>query len=87
MRDVNYIMITSDQIRAARGLIRWSARQLAEKAGLSLPTIQRIEAADGIPPTSAKPLDAIQRALEAAGIAFVPENGGGPGVRFRKSGR
>jgi transcriptional regulator with XRE-family HTH domain len=80
-------MITSDQIRAARGLIRWSARQLAEKAGLSLPTIQRIEAADGIPPTSAKTLDAIQRTLEAAGIAFIPANGGGAGVRLRKSSR
>jgi transcriptional regulator with XRE-family HTH domain len=77
-------MITASQIRAARALVRWSARELGEKAGLSLPTIQRIEAAEGVPSTSAKSLDAIQRALEAAGVAFIAENGGGPGVRLRE---
>jgi hypothetical protein len=82
--DAFYIMLTSDQIRAARALVRWSARELAEKASLSLPTIQRIEVATGIPSTSAKTLDAIERALAAAGVEFIDENGGGPGVRLRK---
>ena len=77
-------MLISEQIRAARGLVRWSARELAEKAGLSLPTIQRIEASDGIPSTSAKTLHAIQHALESAGVVFIAGNGGGPGVRLRK---
>jgi len=79
-------MLTSDQIRAARALVRWSARELAERAGVSLPTIQRIEAADGLPSTSVKTLDAIRRALEEAGVEFTPgsDDNGGPGVRLKK---
>ena len=74
------------QIRAARALVRWSARELAERAGVSLPTIQRIEAADGLPSTSVKTLDAIRRALEEAGVEFTPgrDDNGGPGVRLKQ---
>lgn len=75
-------MMTSDQIRAARALVRWSARVLAERAGLSLPTIQRLEAADGVPSTSVQTLMAIKDALEKAGVEFT--NGDTPGVRLRK---
>jgi len=82
--DANCIMITGPQIRAARGLLRWSARELAEKSGVSLPTIQRMESAEGVPSASAKSVDAIQRAMERAGVEFIPENGGGDGVRFRE---
>ena len=64
-------MMTSDQIRAARALVRWSARELAEKADLSLPTIQRLEAAEGIPSTSVKTLMSIKAALEKAGVEFT----------------
>lgn len=78
-------MITAEQIRAARALLRWSARELGEKSGISLPTIQRIEVSSGVPSASARTLDALQRALEAAGVEFLPEeNGSGPGVRLRK---
>jgi len=77
-------MLTSDQIRAARALLRWSARELAEKAEISLPTVQRLEAAEGIPSTSVKTLMAVQAALEAAGVEFT--NGDAPGVRLRKRG-
>jgi len=78
-------MLTSDQIRAARALVRWSARELAERAGVSLPTIQRIEAADGLPSTSVKTLDAVRRALEEAGVEFTPDTSDGePGVRLKK---
>jgi DNA-binding transcriptional regulator YiaG len=76
-------MITGSQIRAARGILRWSAEVLAKRAAVGVQTIKRMEAVDDIPPGRAKTLGDIQRALEAAGIEFIPENGGGPGVRLR----
>jgi transcriptional regulator with XRE-family HTH domain len=75
-------MLTSDQIRAARALVRWSARELAEKADLSLPTIQRLEAAEGVPSTSVQTLIAIKAALEKMGVEFT--DGEAPGVRLKK---
>ena len=78
-------MITSEQIRAARALLRWSAEELAKASGVGHSTIRRIEAADGVPAATAKNLLAIQRALETAGVLFIPENGGGPGVRLRRT--
>ncbi|NBC34615.1 MAG: transcriptional regulator [Alphaproteobacteria bacterium] len=77
-------MITAGQIRAGRALLRWSARELAERAQISLPTVQRMEKAEGVPGGSTRTLAAVQAALEGAGIDFLPENGGGPGVRLRK---
>lgn len=77
-------MITSDQIRAARALVRWSAEELAGHSGVGHSTIRRMEAADGVPAASARNLAAIQKALEAAGVIFIDENGQGPGVRLRK---
>jgi transcriptional regulator with XRE-family HTH domain len=77
-------MLTADQIRAARALVRWSAQELAEKAGIGISTVQRMENADGVPSASGKNLAAIQSALESAGIVFIPANGGGPGVRLKK---
>ncbi|MBI0538982.1 XRE family transcriptional regulator [Roseomonas sp. KE2513] len=77
-------MLTSDQIRAARALVRWSAEDLARESGVGLSTVRRIEAADGVPSASAKNLASLQRSLETAGVIFVPENGDGPGVRLRK---
>jgi len=62
-------------------LVRWSARELAERARLSLPTIQRLEAADGIPSTSLKTMLLIKGALESAGVEFT--NGDSPGVRMK----
>lgn len=76
-------MLTSDQIRAARALVRWSAEDLARESGVGLSTIRRIEAAEGVPSASARNLAALQTALEAAGVAFIPRNGGGVGVRMR----
>ena len=77
-------MLSSSQIRAARALLRWSAKKLSEESGVSHPTIQRMEASDGVPGGLAKNLDAIQRTLEKAGIEFIDENGGGAGVRLAK---
>jgi transcriptional regulator with XRE-family HTH domain len=77
-----YVMLTSNQIRAARALLRWSAQKLADQAGLGISTIQRMEATSGVPSASARNLDTVQRSLEAAGVVFIDENGGGPGVRL-----
>ena len=77
-------MLTADQIRAARALVRWSAQELAQKAGIGISTVQRMENAEGVPSASGKNLAAIQCALESAGVVFIPENGGGPGVRLKK---
>jgi hypothetical protein len=76
--------LTSAQIRASRGLLRWSAGELAREAALGLATIKRAEAADyETAMTTANDL-AVRRTLEAAGVEFIDENGGGPGVRLRK---
>jgi len=76
--------LSSAQIRASRGLLRWSAEDLAREAALGLATIKRAEAADyETSMTTANDL-AVRRALEAAGVEFIDENGGGPGVRLRK---
>jgi hypothetical protein len=77
--------LTSAQIRASRGLLRWSAEDLAREAALGLATIKRAEGAESeTSMTTANDL-AVRRALEAAGVEFIDENGGGPGVRLRKS--
>lgn len=76
--------LTSAQIRAARSLIRWTAEDLAAASALSVATIRRAELKDSETSlTTANDL-AIRRALEAAGVDFIDENGGGPGVRLRK---
>ncbi len=77
-------MITAEQIRGARAMLRWSAKRLAEEAGLSWPTIQRMEAATGVPGGLSRNLELIQRTLETAGVIFIDGNDEGPGVRLRK---
>ena len=78
-------MLTGGQIRAARAFLRWSATVLSEHSGVSHPTIQRMEKAEGVPHSNVYTLAAVQETLENAGIEFIPENdGGGAGVRFRK---
>ena len=76
-------MMTVEQLRAARSLLGWSQSELAAKAGLSLPTVKRLEGGFG-PRVSGDAQAKLQRAIEAAGIEFIDENGGGLGVRFRK---
>jgi hypothetical protein len=75
--------LTSAQIRAARALLRWSAVELAREAALGLATIRRAEIAEvETSMTTANDL-AVRRVLEAAGVEFIDENGGGSGVRLR----
>jgi predicted transcriptional regulator len=78
-------MITSEQIRGARAMLRIEQSDLAARARVSLETIKRIERKPGPISALAGTLDAIQRALESAGVIFVEENGEGPGVRLRKA--
>src|ERR1700693_6034348 len=77
--------LTSAQIRAARALIRWTAEDLARESALSVATIRRAELTDSETLMTAANDLAVRHALEAAGIEFIDENGGGPGVRLRKS--
>ncbi len=79
----NVGMLTIEQIRAARGLLGWSQSELADRAGLSLPTVKRVEGDRG-PRVSDLARTKLRRALESAGVEFIDENGGGPGVRLRK---
>jgi transcriptional regulator with XRE-family HTH domain len=75
--------ITGAQIRAARALLRWSAKELAEAASVGVATVSRAEISEGRPPLTVANLNAIRLAFENAGIAFIQTNGGGVGVRFK----
>jgi transcriptional regulator with XRE-family HTH domain len=75
-------MISPPQSRAARGLLEWSQEELASQANLGLSTIRDFEKGATMP--VANNLSAMRHALEAGGIQFIAENGGGPGVRLAK---
>jgi transcriptional regulator with XRE-family HTH domain len=76
--------LTSFQIRAARALVKWSADDLARHSNVSLRTIRRAELAERDPTMTIPNNLAIRRAFEVAGVEFIDENGGGPGVRLHK---
>jgi hypothetical protein len=65
-------------------LIRWSALDLAKSSKVGVATIRRVEVVDGEIPVTLANEAALRQALEAAGVEFIDENGGGPGVRLRK---
>lgn len=73
-------MITSDQIRAARALLRWSSADLAERSGIGSATIKRMESMSGIPSGHVRTLLALKSALEAAGVEFLGTPDNAPGV-------
>ena len=75
-------MVTAAQCRAARGLVEMSQSELAVEAKVGESTVRNFEAGRSIPMTNN--LDAIRNALEKAGVEFIPENGGGAGVRMAK---
>jgi transcriptional regulator with XRE-family HTH domain len=72
------------QIRAARALLRWSGADLVRESGVSHATIHRAEAVNGKTTMTFANASAIRRALEAAGVELLDENGGGPGARLRQ---
>jgi hypothetical protein len=76
--------LTSGQIRAGRALIRWTAEDLARVSALAVTTIRRAELTENQTSLTAANDLAIRRALESAGVEFIDENGGGPGVRLRE---
>lgn len=76
--------LTSAQIRAARALLRWSAQDLAKESSVGVATIRRAESMESETSLTAANNHALRRSLEAAGVEFIDENGGGPGVRLRK---
>src|SRR5665213_3274937 len=79
--------LTGDQVRAARALLRWSAEDLSRRSSVSLRTIRRAELAERHTTMTTANNLAVRRALESAGVEFIDENGGGPGVRLRKGQR
>jgi transcriptional regulator with XRE-family HTH domain len=80
-------MITAAQLRAARALLGFDQRELAQRSGLSLPTIQRMEASDGVVRGNVDSLMKLVDALAASGIELIGEGaasgGGGRGVRLK----
>lgn len=81
-------MITAAQLRAARALLGIDQRKLAELSGLSLPTIQRMEASDGVIRGHVDSLMKLVAALDAGGIELISDHdtssGGGRGVRLKR---
>jgi transcriptional regulator with XRE-family HTH domain len=75
-------LITSEQIRAARQLIRVTADDLASKSGVGVATIRRFELMAGVPSGNARSVEAIQAALEGMGVEFIGTPEDRPGVRL-----
>ena len=77
-------MLTAEHVRAARALLGWGQRELAQAAGLSVPTIKRVEASQDVIQANYATVLAIQTALESAGIEFVHATDGRVGVTLKK---
>lgn len=75
-------MITSEQIRAARQMLRITADDLATMSGVGVATIRRFELMFGVPSGNARSLESIQLALESSGIEFIGTPDDRPGVRL-----
>ena len=76
------VQVTPIQVKRARVAVGWGVRELADAAAVSPNTITRLERGEHL---HDRTIAAIRAALEQAGVEFIPENGGGPGVRLRKS--
>ncbi len=77
-------MITSDQIRAARALLKWSGKDLAENSGVGFSTIMKMESEPGVPNSNFKTFEAIKIAFEKAGVEFTGSPDSQAGVRWKK---
>jgi len=76
-------MITSAQIRGARGLLNWSRKDLAKHSGISFASMMRLESFEGVPASNFKTLEAIKNAFEEEGIEFIGTPEQGAGVRWK----
>lgn len=89
-KDHYYLMgseyLTGRQIAAARALLGLVQSELATAANISVPTLKRMEASDGEASGYKNNIAAVKAALEERGVVFIPENGGGAGVRLRAPG-
>ncbi|MGX4804845.1 helix-turn-helix domain-containing protein [Bradyrhizobium guangdongense] len=81
---LSILKVSIRQIKAARALLNWSQDDLATHSGVSLPTIKRLESSDGSVGGRVETREAIIAALQKGGIVFIPENGGGAGLRLAK---
>jgi predicted transcriptional regulator len=80
---MSILKVSIRQLKAARALLGWSQQDLALSAKVSEPTVKRLEASEGPIGGRAETIDKLLFALENAGIEFITENGGGPGVRLK----
>jgi len=80
-------MLSAEQLRAARALLKLDQKTVADKAGVSVETIKRLENTEGDLAVRLDTLTKIKEALEGAGVEFIPENGGGAGVRRSQRGK
>ena len=79
--DLDGVPVKAVQIKMARAALGWGVRDLAEKAGVTANTVTRIENGGDAKQST---IDAMRQAMEIGGVEFIPENGGGAGVRLRK---
>ena len=80
---MSILKVSIRQVKAARALLGWSQDDLAGAAGVSIPTIKRLEATDGLLGGRAETSAKILNTLQSAGVEFLAENEGGMGVRLR----
>ena len=76
-------MITSDQIRAARAILKWSGKLLSEKSGVGFSTLMRLESERLVPNAHVRTLESIKKAFEEAGVEFIGTPEKGAGVRWK----
>jgi transcriptional regulator with XRE-family HTH domain len=77
-------MLTGEQLRAARAMLKMEQGELAELSEVSTETIKRLERMDGPLNAQAMTLNSLQKTLEGEGVIFLPENGNLPGVKLRR---
>ncbi len=77
-------MLSGEQIRAARGLLDISSKDLSKLSGVGWATIRRFENADGVPPSRAGTLQRVKEVLESRGIEFLGDPVTSPGVRLHR---
>jgi transcriptional regulator with XRE-family HTH domain len=77
-------MLTGEQLRAARAMLKMEQGELAELSGVSIETIKRLERVDGPLNAQSMTLHNLQKILEAEGVIFLPENGNLPGLKLRR---